>query len=150
MCCKLAGEALTRCQKCCQAGLQACQSKQALDQLQAVCVLTSWPTQEAHEAFNAIECALHEHAASMHRHHSAISKGASAAEDPTQPMSALLSAVGEERAAFTGVLEEVASIVCRPLAGSYSNLSTLDSPEDTPGEPWRSCSLSKWYARNVL
>ncbi|KAK9860376.1 hypothetical protein WJX84_010202 [Apatococcus fuscideae] len=89
-------------------------------------------SQEAHEAFNAIECALHEHAASMQRHHNAIAKGASAAEDPTQPMSALLSAVGEERAAFTGVLEEVASIVCRPLAGSYSNLSTLDSPEDTP------------------
>ena len=90
--------------------------------------------QEAHEAFNAIECALHEHAASMHRNHSAFAKGTTAAaEDPTQPMSALLSAVGEERAAFTGVLEEVAAIVCRPLPGSFSNLSTLDPPEDTPG-----------------
>ena len=91
------------------------------------------PMQEAHEAFNAIECALHEHAASMHRHQGAFAKGAPVAEDPSQPMSALLSAVGEERAAFTGVLEEVAAIVCGPLPSSCSNLSALEAPDEAAG-----------------
>ena len=67
----------------------------------------------------------------MHRH--GYSKTGSAQEDPSQPMSALLSAVGEERAAFTGVLDEVAATVCRAQPSSCSDLSALASPEVTPG-----------------